>query len=277
MASLTYSPAISDIVSSLYHGTWHVLGFLYLDPGEVLLPISRLKAGSRLPRPSDWLSPTTPTSNKPGLPRDILIPKSSTESPLSRGRYTQYLNGRCARYPLHARTHKLTTEQQTMEPNKIPSHDKNPLASLATARETSAKMIAKTSQQHFPLMKLLPELRIRVYELVFADLATSLTPPSLTIVQNLDEHLQRRLKGFLALLHTSRALRSEAVEVYCLSAKVRLAALSKTIQSLYAAIEVLGKVPNWTILMEAHARELVIGKLGTKLRVSRFAMSDGET
>lgn len=163
-----------------------------------------------------------------------------------------------------------------MELNKIPPFDKNPLHSLATTRGRPVNPNAKASQQHFHLMKLLPELRIRVYELVFADLATSLTPPSLTIVQNLDEHLRRRLKGFLALLHTSRALRSEAIEVYCLSAKVRLAALSKTLQSMYAAIEVLGKVPNWTILMDAHARELVIGKLGILLRVIKFVMSDGE-
>lgn len=174
------------------------------------------------------------------------------------------------------RTHKLTTEQQTMELNKIRSHDRNPLASFTTVRGTSARTIAKTSEQHFPLMKLLPELRIRIYELVFADLAISLTPPSLSTIQTLDDHLRVRLKGFLALLHTSRSLRAEAIEVYCLSAKMRLAALSKTMQSMYAAIDVLGKVPSWTILMEAHARELVIGKLGILLRVIKFVISDGE-
>jgi hypothetical protein len=125
-------------------------------------------------------------------------------------------------------------------------------------------------------MKLLPELRIRVYECVFADLANSLTPRSLSTIQALDDHLQSRLAGFLALLHASRALRSEALEVYCLYAKARLAALCETIKSMYAAIDVMGKVPNYAILMEAHARELVIGRLGVILRVIKFVMSDGK-
>lgn len=63
-----------------------------------------------------------------------------------------------------------------MELNRIPSHDRNPLASLATA-QISVKAIPKASQQHFPLMKLLPELRIRIYECVFSDLVDTLTPP----------------------------------------------------------------------------------------------------
>lgn len=163
-----------------------------------------------------------------------------------------------------------------MELDQILFHGKNPLASLATPRETSANTIAKASQQHFPLMKLLPELRIRIYELVFADLAISLTPSSLSTIQNVDDHLQSRLRGFFALLHTSRALRAEALEAYCLTAKMHLAMLSKTIRGMYTAVEVLGKVPDWVILMEAHARELVIGKLGTLLRVIKFVMSDGK-
>jgi hypothetical protein len=52
--------------------------------------------------------------------------------------------------------------------------------------------------------------------------------------------------------------------------------LAKTIQGMYAAIDVLGKVPDWTILMETHARELAIGKLGTFLRVIKFVMTDRE-
>ena len=125
-------------------------------------------------------------------------------------------------------------------------------------------------------MKLLPELRIRIYECIFADFADTLTPPSLSTVQNLDYHLRVGLKGFLALLHTSQALRSEAIEVFCLSTRARLATLSKTIQSMYAAIDMLGKVPDWTILMEAHARELVMGKLGSMLRVIKLVIDDGQ-
>lgn len=170
----------------------------------------------------------------------------------------------------------LTICQQTMEVNRMPSHSKNTLASLATAQEISAKAIAKASQQHFPLMRLLPELRIRIYECVFADLAGSLTPRSLSTIQNLDDHLRVRLKEFLALLHASQSLRSEAIEVYCLSAKARLAKLSKTIEDMYAAIDVFVKMPNWTILMEAHARELVMGKLEIVLRVIKFVMSGRE-
>ena len=170
----------------------------------------------------------------------------------------------------------LTICQQTMEVNRMPSHSKNTLASLATAQEISAKAIAKASQQHFPLMELLPELRIRIYECAFADLADTLTPPALSTVQSLDDHLQGRLRGFLALLHASRALRCEAIEVYCLSAKTHLTMIGKTIQGMYAAIDVLGEVPDWTILMETHARELMIGKLGTFLRVIKFVMSGRE-
>ena len=171
--------------------------------------------------------------------------------------------------------HKLTTKQQTMEPDQIPSRNKNPLNSLATAQSRSNKAIAKAPEQHFPLMKLLPELRIRIYKCVFADLASSLTPPSLSTVQNLDDHLRLRLRGCLALLHASRALRSEAFEVYCLAVKVRLATLKKAIQGMYTDIDV-GKVPKWTILMDTHARELVLGKLGILLRVIKLVMSDGE-
>lgn len=163
-----------------------------------------------------------------------------------------------------------------MELDRIPSRDRNPLVSLATTRARPAKVITKASQQHFPLMKLLPELRIRIYEFVFVDLANSLTPPTLSTIQNLDGHLRMRLRGFLALLHASRALRSEALEVYCLSAKAHLAMLGKTTQGMYIAIDVLGEVRNWTILMQAHARELVIGKLGIFLRVIKFVTSDRE-
>lgn len=193
----------------------------------------------------------------------------------SRERSTKYLNGSCVWRTVHALTHKLTTKQQAMEINRHPSHDSNPLASLATAREMSVKTIAKASQQHFPLMKLLPELRIRIYECVFADLADALIPPTLSTIQNLDDHLWDWLRSFLALLHASRALRSEAIEVYCLSAKSRSAKLSKTIENMYAAIDALGKAPDWTILMEAHARELMIGKLAILLRVIKFTMDHG--
>jgi len=131
-----------------------------------------------------------------------------------------------------------------MELDQINSRGKNPLNSLTTAQSKSNKAIAKAPEQHFPLMKLLPELRIRIYECVFADLALSLTPPSLSTVQNLDDHLRPLLRGCLALLHASRALRSEALEVYCLAVNLRSATLKQAIQSMYAAIDVLGKVPD---------------------------------
>jgi hypothetical protein len=163
-----------------------------------------------------------------------------------------------------------------MEMNRILSRDRNPLNSLATSRARSVKTTNQTSDQNFPIMKLLPELRIHIYECVFADLANFLTPRSLSTIQNLDDRLQSRLSDFLALLHASQALRSEALEVYCLYAKARLRTLGETIKSMYAAIDVMGKVPNWTNLMEAHARELVLGKLAIFLRVIKFVMSDGK-
>jgi hypothetical protein len=163
-----------------------------------------------------------------------------------------------------------------MEPDQITSRDKNPLNSLTTAQSRSNKAIAKAPERHFPLMNLLPELRIRIYGCVLADLADSLTPPSLSTVQNLDDHLRPRLRGCLALLHAGRALRSEALDVYCLAVKARLATLKQAIQSMYAAIDVLGKVPDWKMLMEALARELVLSRLGFLLRVIKFVMNDGE-
>ena len=159
-----------------------------------------------------------------------------------------------------------------MELDRIASRKKNPLASLAAEQAMPAKAIIKASQQHFPLMELLPELRIRIYECVFADLASSLTPRSLSTVQNLDDHLRVRLKEYLALLHASRALRSETIEVYCLRAKASLATLGKTIQSMYAGIDLSRKIPSWAILMEAHARELAMAKLQTFLLVIKFVM-----
>ena len=173
-------------------------------------------------------------------------------------------------------THMLTTEQQNMELDRTTSQNKNPLNIVATSRARPVKTINHPPDQHFPIMKLLPELRIRVYECVFADLANSLTPRSLSTIQALDDHLQSRLSGFLALLHASRAVRSEALEVYCLYAKARLKTLGESIKRMYARIDVSGKVPDWTILMEAHARELVIGKLGIFLRVIKFVMSNGK-
>jgi hypothetical protein len=161
-----------------------------------------------------------------------------------------------------------------MELNQISSRDKNPLNSLDITPTIPLSHDIKPLEQRFPLMNLLPELRIRIYECVFADLADTLTPQSLSTVQNLDDHVQARLGAFPALLHASRALRSEALEVYCLYAKARLATLGETIKSMYAAIDMMGKAPNWTILMEAHARELVIGKLEIFLRVIKFVMND---
>jgi hypothetical protein len=163
-----------------------------------------------------------------------------------------------------------------MELNRIPSRDKNPLFYITAAAETPSKARPKALEQRFPLMKLLPELRIRIYEFVFADVANSLTPRSLSTSQNLDDYLQSRLSGFLALLHASRAVRSEALEVYCLYAKARLKTLGEIIKSMYAAIDLMGKVPSWTILMEAHARELVIERLEIFLRVIKFVISDGK-
>ena len=58
--------------------------------------------------------------------------------------------------------------------------------------------------------------------------------------------------------------------------KTHLSTLKKAIQDMHEAIDVLGEVPSWTILMEAHARELVLVKLEVLLRVIKFVMSDRE-
>ena len=122
-------------------------------------------------------------------------------------------------------------------------------------------------------MKLLPELRIRIYECIFADLADSITPPSLSTIQNLDEHLRLHLRSFLALLHASRALRSEGIEGYRHAAKARSATLDKNIRELYRLNELSDGVFSWKLLMEMHARQLAMRKVETMLRVVRFALS----
>jgi hypothetical protein len=239
-------------------------------------PISGLRLGRNChDRPTAFCIPLR-NFNTLDIPRDTLTFWSGTRFPLSKGLYTQYLTGRPFPRPLHACTHELTTEQQSMEQDRIPSRYKNPLYSLSAARARPVKTVTKPPDQHFPIMKLLPELRIRIYECVFADIANYLTPRSLSTIQNLEDHLQVRLGIFFALLHASRALRFEALEVYCLYAKARLATLGETIKSMYAQIDVMGKAPDWTILMEAHVRELVIGRLETLLRVIKFVMSDGK-
>jgi hypothetical protein len=162
-----------------------------------------------------------------------------------------------------------------MKLGQNPPRNKNPLHSLAVTKARPFKADPKVPEQCFPLMKLLPELRIRIYECVFADFKSSLTPPSLSTIQNLDDYLRTRLRGFLALLHASRALRSEGVEVYCRMAMTDLLALKKTVQDIYTLIGILSEVCNWMLLMDMHAQQLAMGKLGILLRVIKYVVNDG--
>ena len=99
-----------------------------------------------------------------------------------------------------------------MQPAQNPLLVKDLPDNLTTTRAKSLKGNTAIPDQQFPLMKLLPELRIRIYECIFADLADSITPPSLSTIQNLDEHLRLHLRGFLTLLYASQVLRSEGVD-----------------------------------------------------------------
>jgi hypothetical protein len=160
-----------------------------------------------------------------------------------------------------------------MKPELDSPRGKNPLHSLATARVRPLK--ANTNDLHFALMKLLPELRIRIYEFIFADLANSLTLRSLSTIQNLNEHLRPRFKSFLKLLRASRILRSGGIEVYCRMAMAQLLALNKIVQHMYTLIGVSGEVGNWKLLMKLHAQQLAMGELGILLRVIRFVVNEG--
>ena len=162
-----------------------------------------------------------------------------------------------------------------MQPAYNPLLVKDLPDNLATVWAKSLKGNTTVPDQRFPLMKLLPELRIRIYECIFADLADSIPPPSLSTLQNLDEHLRLHLRGFLALLHASQVLRSEGIEVYCRVAKARSATLDKSIRELYRLIELSSGVFNWKLLMEMHARQLAMRKVETMFRVVRSAMSGG--
>ena len=162
-----------------------------------------------------------------------------------------------------------------MQPAYNPLLVKDLPENLATVWAKSLKGNTTVPDQRFPLMKLLPELRIRIYECIFADLADTITPPSQSTLQNLDEHLRLHLRGFIALLHASQVLRSEGIEVYCRAAKVQSATLNKNIRELYGLIKLSGGVFSWNLLMEVHARQLAMRKVETMFRVVRFAMSGG--
>jgi len=162
-----------------------------------------------------------------------------------------------------------------MKPEPDSPRDQNPLRSLAATRARPLKASTNDVGQHFPLMRLLPELRIRIYEFVFADLATSLTPRSLSTIQNLDEHLRPRFKCFLKLLHASRTLRSEGIEIYCRMAMAQLLALNKAVKHIYTLLFTPGEVVNYSVLMELHAQQLAIEKLEILLRVIKYVVNDG--
>jgi hypothetical protein len=59
-------------------------------------------------------------------------------------------------------------------------------------------------------MELLPELRIRVYEYLFEDLAASIISPTLSLVQiqSLNDYQRSHIRNTLALLETSRIFRT---------------------------------------------------------------------
>lgn len=88
-----------------------------------------------------------------------------------------------------------------------------------------AKTEDENSDQRFPLMDLILELRASVYECVFENLADSIIPPFLSTVQSLEDYLRPQLRSTLALFHTNKTLRAECIEFYPRLAKSHSAEL----------------------------------------------------
>jgi hypothetical protein len=86
----------------------------------------------------------------------------------------------------------------------------------------------------FLFMELLPELRIRVYEYLFEDLAASIIPPTLSLaqIQSLNDYQRPHIRNTLALLQTGRIFRTECLEVYSRLQKIQAAPLPDLISGL---------------------------------------------
>jgi hypothetical protein len=97
-----------------------------------------------------------------------------------------------------------------------------------------AKDATKSTDQLFPFMRLLPELRIRVYEYLFEDFVASMMLPTFTRaqIQSLNDYQRPHIRNTFALLHTSQVFRTECMEVYARLQKVHAARLPTLISSL---------------------------------------------
>lgn len=170
----------------------------------------------------------------------------------------------------------LTSKQHTTEPSQRPPGSNLSAAFLwQDLRMTTTN--SKVSEECFSLMNLLPELRLRVYESVFENLADSIVPPSLSTAHSLEDHLRSQLRSTLALLHNSEALRTECIDVYSRLAKAHTATLKQPNRDIYVLIDEfeVGDQPSYKSFMELHAREMAMAKLGVMLNVVELVMSEG--
>jgi hypothetical protein len=133
----------------------------------------------------------------------------------------------------------------------------------------------------FPFMELLPELRIRVYEYLFEDLAASIIPPTLSPIQirSPNDCQQPQLRNTLALLHTSRIFRTECLEVYSRLQKIQAASLPDLISTLSVQLkdehDIARCFRGHQKLVDLHTPEAEMHKLNVVLHVIKYGPEEG--
>jgi hypothetical protein len=133
----------------------------------------------------------------------------------------------------------------------------------------------ENSDQLFPFMKLLPELRICVYEYLFEDLAASIMPSAISLIQlkRLIDYQRPHLRNILALLQTSRIFRTECMEVCSRLQKIHAAKLPDLI--LKTEHEYSRCFCDFKKLVELYTLRFTMGILEAVLHVVKHGPKEG--
>jgi hypothetical protein len=144
-----------------------------------------------------------------------------------------------------------------------------------------AEVEAGSPDQLFPFMELLPELRIRVYEYLFEDLAASVIPPTLSPIQirSPNDCQRPHVRNTLAILHTSRIFRAECLEVYSRLQKIQAASIPDLISTLSVQLkdehDIARCFRGHLKLIDLHTLEAEMYKLNVVLHVAKYGPEEG--
>jgi hypothetical protein len=144
-----------------------------------------------------------------------------------------------------------------------------------------AEVEPRSPDQLFPFMELLPELRIRVYEYLFEDIAASIIPPTLSPIQirSLNDCQRPHIPNTLALIHTSRIFRTECLEVYSRLQKIQAASLRDLISTLSVQLkdehDIARCFRGHQKLIELQEFDAEMHKLGVVLNVVKYCPEEG--